>query len=88
MRGINSISDRESDMLDLSSAKSGDSSFVKRKKGEKASVIKLSKDSFSSASSKSDVMNSDVSSININESVFNEMSSEVSVDFRRKKGKK
>lgn len=88
MRGIHSISDRESDMLDLSSAKSGDSSFAKRKRGEKASVLKLSKDSFSSASSKSDVMNSDVSSVNVNESVFNEMNSEVSVDFRRKKGKK
>jgi hypothetical protein len=57
---------------------------VKRKKGEKASILKLSKDSASSVLSKSS-MNSDVSSVNINESVFNAMDSDVSVDFRKKK---
>jgi hypothetical protein len=65
MKEINAYSDRESEDLDISSAKSGDSSFVKRKKGEKATILKLSKDSASSVASKYS-MNSDVSSINVN----------------------
>jgi hypothetical protein len=85
MRNIDAVSD--SDDLNVSSAKSGESSFAKQKK-EKANTLKLSKDSLSSQSNKSS-MNSDVSSLNINESVFRGMDSDVSVDFRRKKtGKK
>lgn len=79
------VSSSASDNLDLSSAKSGDSSFAKKKKGEKASVLRVSKDSVSSRSYET---NSDVSSMNINESVFNQMNSDVSVDFRKRKGKK
>ena len=89
MRRIDAVSDYESDSMGLSSAKSGDSNLGKRKKGEKASVIKLSKDSFESInSSKSSIINSDVSSINVEESLLNGMNSDVSVDFRKKKGLK
>jgi hypothetical protein len=65
MKGINVISDRSSNDLDISSAISGDSSFVKKKK-EKVNTLKISKDNVSSASSKSSIMDSDVSSLNVN----------------------
>lgn len=53
----------------VSSVKSGESGFVKRKKGEKASVIKVTKEkgteSIMSASVDSE-MNSSVSSVGVN----------------------
>ena len=68
----------------MSSAKSGDSNFVKRKKVEKAGVIRMSKDP-SVVSSVNSEMNSSVSSVGVNESVLAGMDSDVSVDFRKKK---
>lgn len=41
MRNFGRVSDSFNSSLNVSSAKSGDSSFAKRKKGEKASVIKI-----------------------------------------------
>jgi hypothetical protein len=41
MRNFGTISDSFDSSLNVSSAKSGDSSFAKKKKGEKASLIKI-----------------------------------------------
>ena len=89
-RELGRVSDNfSSPSINVSSAKSGESSFVKRKKGEKgekASVIKMEKDvSMSVASSE---MNSSVSSVGINESALAGMDSDVSVDFRKRKNLK
>ena len=86
MRELGRVSDHISSDNMLSSAKSGESNFRKRKV-EKASVIKMAKEE-SIASSVGSEMNSSVSSVRINESVLNDMDSDVSVDFRKKrKGK-
>lgn len=71
--------------MEVSSAKSGESSFAKKKKGEKekATILRRGKDSLG-GSSVSVSLNSDVSSININESELAGMNSDVSVDFRKK----
>jgi hypothetical protein len=92
LRGLKTISDSYSSDQNVSSLKSGDSSFSKRKKGEKekATVIKINKGNLSGNSSNGSFaysMNSDVSSININESVLEGMNSDISVDFRKKKAK-
>jgi hypothetical protein len=44
MRELGRISDSYSEGSMISSVKSGESGFVRRKKGEKASVIKISKE--------------------------------------------
>lgn len=41
MRNLGAVSDSFNSSLNVSSAKSGDSSFVRKKKGEKASVLKI-----------------------------------------------
>ena len=89
-RSLGKVSDNfSSSSINLSSTKSGESSFVKRKKGEKAekaSVIKIEKDvSMLVASSE---MNSSVSSVGVNESALAGMDSGVSVDFRKRKNLK
>ena len=69
MRTLGAVSDSFNSSLNVSSAKSGDSSFAKRKKGEKASVLKLEKEgSLSSSvmgSSGGKEMDSSVSSVGI-----------------------
>ena len=90
-RQLGRVSDNYSSDINVSSVKSGESSFVRRKKGgEKASVIKVERDISSvMASSVGSEMNSSVSSVGVNESALAGMDSDVSVDFRKKKqGKK
>ena len=88
LRELGRISDSYASDLNVSSAKSGESSFVKRKpKGEKASVIKMSKEPMG-ASSVGSEMNSSVSSVGVNESALAGMDSDISVDFRKKKREK
>lgn len=85
MRQLKRVSDSYSSAVDVSSAKSGESSFAKKKKGEKASVIKVAKDTVSLGSSVGSKMNSSVSSVGVDSSLLNGMDSDISVDFKKKK---
>lgn len=85
MRQLKRVSDSYSSDVDVSSAKSGESSFAKKKKGEKASVIKVAKDTVSLGSSVGSKMNSSVSSVGVDSSLLNGMDSDISVDFKKKK---
>lgn len=85
MRQLRRVTDSFSSDVDVSSAKSGESSFAKKKKGEKATVIKVAKDTVSFGSSVGSRMNSSVSSVGVESSVLNGMDSDISVDFKKKK---
>ena len=87
IRGFEDLSDSVSDEANISSAKSGDSMVGRRKRPEKAGVLKRGKGEVSS-SSESELMNSDVSSVGIRESALAGMDSDVSTDFRKKKGRR
>jgi hypothetical protein len=66
MRELGRVSDSYDSEVNVSSVRSGDSSFARRKKGEKASVIKVNREPSIGASSVGSEMNSSVSSVGIN----------------------
>lgn len=72
----------------VSSVKSGESNFVKKHKKttEKAGTVKINAkmEASENESIQESSFNSDVSSVNLNNSELEKMNSEVSVDFRKK----